>query len=215
MRLLIVALLLLCSLPAFPQETETIRLDSTAQIDSLVSIQDVNRGPKRALLWAIIPGGGQVYNKAWWKVPLVYGGLLGVIAVADFNTTQYNRFQDALEARCLGDGNIVEPPFAECMIRESEFPVESISTDALRRARDNANRSRQTAYIGILIAYLMQGIEAYTDAHLKDFDISDDLSIRLAPIVHPGATAGAGLVVPLGAGKRVKLQEARLRSLTR
>ncbi|MBB4078258.1 hypothetical protein GGR28_000859 [Lewinella aquimaris] len=183
--------------------------------DSVRTLQDINRGPKRALLWSIIPGGGQVYNKAWWKVPLVYSGLLGVVAVADYNQTQYQRFVTALEARCLGDGNVIVIPNAECIPKESEFSVDEVTSQALVTARNNANRTRQTAYFGILGVYILQAVEAFTDAHLRDFDISDDLSIRIAPTVSPGGLAGAGLTVPLGSGKRRKAEEARARLLAR
>ena len=183
--------------------------------DSVRTLQEINRGPKRALLWAAIPGGGQVYNKAWWKVPLVYSGLLGVIAVADYNQTQYSRFVTALEARCLGDGNVVIIPNATCIVKENEFSEDQVSSQALVNARNGANRNRQTAYFGIIAAYVLQAVEAFTDAHLRDFDISDDLSIRLAPVVSPEGWAGAGLVVPLGSGRRQQLERARVATLSR
>ncbi|WP_420460134.1 DUF5683 domain-containing protein [Neolewinella sp.] len=183
--------------------------------DSVRTLREINRGPKRALLWAAIPGGGQVYNKAWWKVPLVYSGLLGVIAVADYNQTQYSRFVTALEARCLGDGNVVIVPNATCIVKENEFSEDEVSSQALVNARNGANRSRQTAYFGIIAVYVLQAVEAFTDAHLRDFDISDDLSIRLAPVVSPEGWAGAGLVVPLGSHRRERLQRARVATLSR
>ncbi|MCP9235483.1 DUF5683 domain-containing protein [Lewinella sp. JB7] len=179
------------------------------------TLREINRGPKRALLWSAIPGGGQVYNKAWWKVPLVYSGLLGVIAVADYNQTQYRRFVTALEARCLGDGNLIVVPYAECIIQDNEFSVDEVTSQALVSARNNANRSRQTAYFGMIAVYVLQAVEAFTDAHLQDFDINDDLSIRLSPTVTPDGLAGAGVVVPLGSGKRRKREEARVRLLAR
>jgi hypothetical protein len=208
-----VALLLVFSAPATAQNE--LPRDTVMDDGELRTLKEINRGPKRALLWSIIPGGGQVYNRAWWKVPLVYGGLLGAIAVADFNQTQYTRYVNALEARCLGDGNIIEIPNAECIPKESEFPVGRFSTPQLVSARNNANKQRQTAYFGILAVYILQAVEAFTDAHLKDFDISDDLSIRLSPEVSPSGMVGAGLVVPLGSGKRRAMEVARVRNLSR
>ena len=199
--------LTICVAPAAAQET--------VPLDSVRTLQEINRGPKRALLWAVIPGGGQVYNKAWWKVPLVYSGLLGVIAVADYNQTQYSRFVTALEARCLGDGNVVVIPNATCIVKENEFGEDQVSSQALVNARNGANRNRQTAYFGIIAAYVLQAVEAFTDAHLRDFDISDDLSIRLAPVVSPEGWAGAGLLVPLGSGRRRQLERARVATLSR
>lgn len=216
MYLLLRSLFLILFVTQFPPAAsaqvppeEELPPDPVVLVDSVRTLREINRGPKRALLWSILPGGGQVYNKSWWKVPLVYGGLLGVIAVADYNQTQYSRFVTALEDRCLGAGNVVIIPNAECIPNEdSEFPVSVATTQALITARNNANRSRQTAYFGILGVYLLQAIEAFTDAHLRDFDISDDLSLRIAPVAQPGA-AGIGLVVPLGSGRARQRELAR------
>lgn len=181
--------------------------------DTVMTLATVQRNPRNALLWAAIPGGGQVYNKRWWKVPLVYGGLLGIIAYADFNQTRYVRFRTALENRCLGDGNVIRIPESQCYVNDDEFPLEQVSNQALITARDNADRGRQTAYIGIFVVYLLQAVEAYSDAHLQEFDISDDLSIRFQPTVQPDGTLAAGLVVPLGAGARVQKQERKVRRM--
>ncbi|CAH1001974.1 hypothetical protein LEM8419_02889 [Neolewinella maritima] len=198
--------LLLSTAPAAAQTTE---------VDSVRTLRDINRGPKRALLWAVVPGGGQVYNRAWWKVPLVYSGLLGVVAVADYNQTQYSRFVSALEARCLGDGNVIVPPNAACIPQDDDFFGGQVSSQALVTARNNANRSRQTAYFGIIAVYILQAVEAFTDAHLQDFDISDDLSIRITPVVSPEGITGAGLVVPLGSGRKRQIERQRAATLAR
>jgi hypothetical protein len=181
--------------------------------DTAVALKEIKRKPRNALLWSTIPGGGQVYNKRWWKVPLVYGGLLGMVAYADFNQTSYTRFTTALENRCLGDGNIIIPPASECVPTEDAFPTTQISNNALLQARANADKARQTAYIGIFVVYLLQAVEAYTDAHLQEFDISDDLSIRLGPIAQPDGMMAAGLTVPLGSWKRLRGEEARVQRL--
>ncbi|WP_020569048.1 DUF5683 domain-containing protein [Neolewinella persica] len=190
-----------------PPALESIRADTA------VALKEIRRKPRNALLWSAIPGGGQVYNKRWWKVPLVYGGLLGMVAYADFNQTSYTRFTTALENRCLGDGNIIIPPASECVPTEDAFPANQISDNALLQARANADKSRQTAYIGIFVVYLLQAVEAYTDAHLQEFDISDDLSIQLGPIAQPDGMMAAGLTVPLGSGQRLKGEETRVQRL--
>ena len=206
-RLLLCLFFLICTSPAFAQD------DPVVALDSVRTLQEINRGPKRALLWSIVPGGGQVYNKSWWKVPLVYSGLLGVIAVADYNQTQYSRFITALEGRCLGDGNVVIIPNAACVPDpDGEFP--EAPNQAIITARNNANRSRQTAYFGIIAVYVLQAVEAFTDAHLRDFDISDDLSIRITPSVLPGQVAGATVSVPLGSGRQQHRQEVRVAKLS-
>ena len=160
----------------------------TVPNDSLPTLADIQNRPKQALLWSILPGGGQVYNKRWWKVPLVYTGLLGAVAYADVNQTQFRRFTRALENRCVGQDE-------GCVPVEDEFSTATTSNNALLNARARADRQRQTAYFGILAVYLLQAVEAYTDAHLQEFDISDDLSLRLGPVAQPDGSAAFGLVV--------------------
>jgi len=214
------AFLALCFAPATApaQISDTVSVRDQVSVmdgDTLPTLKAVKRNPRNALLWAAIPGGGQVYNKRWWKVPMVYGGLLGMIAYADFNQTRYRRFTTALENRCLGDGDVIITPVAECIPTVDEFDLATTPDASLVSARQRADRSRQTAWFGIVAVYLLQGIEAYTDAHLQEFDISDDLSFRLGPVVTPDGSLAAGLTVPLGSGKRRKNEEARVRMLSR
>jgi len=210
--LTVLALLVLLLAPASaPAQSDTVR--TLPQRDSLITLAEVRRKPRNALLWAAIPGGGQVYNKRWWKVPMVYGGLLGMIAYADFNQTRFTRLTRALENRCYGDGNIINPPLAECVPVEDEFPVAQFNDNTLLRGRVNADKARQTAYIGIFAVYLLQAVEAYTDAHLQEFDISDDLSFKLAPMVQPDGSLAAGLTVPLGSGRKLRGELAAVQRL--
>lgn len=181
--------------------------------DTIVALSALQRGPRKALLWSIIPGGGQVQNKKWWKVPIVYGGLLGMVAYADFNQTRYVRFRTALENRCLGDGNVIIFPNEDCIPTVDEFDADQVTNDALIQARNSADRARQTAYIGIFAVYVLQAVEAYTDAHLQEFDISEDLSFRLGPVVQPNGSIAAGLTIPLGSGRRQRKEVATVRRL--
>ncbi len=206
-------LLVLASAPASAQ-TEAVR-DSLPLPPEVRTLKEINRQPKQALLWALIPGGGQVYNRAWWKVPIVYGGLLGIVAVADYNQTLYTRYVTALEQRCLGAGKIIIIPNAACIETPNETSLTDIPTDALIRARNSVNRNRQTAYIFIIAGYVLQAVEAFTDAHLMDFDISDDLGMQLGPVFSPETGAGAGLTLPLGSGRRFIRQESEVSRLSR
>lgn len=199
---------------AAPAQTAgPVKVDTSAAevLDTLPTLAEIKRNPRNAILWAAIPGGGQVYNKRWWKVPLVYGGLLGMVAYADFNQTNYRRYTTALENRCVSQGD-------DCVTIEDAFPVSLISDSALLNERAKTDKARQTAYIGIFVVYLLQAVEAYTDAHLQEFDISDDLSIRLGPVVQPDGMMAAGLTVPLGSGRKLRgevRKVQRLRGLVR
>ena len=180
-------------------------------VDSLERSTTKVRKPGAALKWALIPGGGQVYNRAWWKVPIVYGAIFGVVGVADFNQTNYRRAVNALEAKCFG----VDDP-ENCVEMPHEFSnipgLDNI--DALVNIRDNFDRQRQTAYLLLFLTYLLQGVEAFTDAHLKTFDIDDDLSLQFRPVITQDNAPGIGLAIPLGAGLKEKKQLAHLRQLS-
>lgn len=182
-----------------------------AQLDSVITATATKtkvRKPGQALKWALIPGGGQVYNKAWWKVPLVYGALLGAIGTADFNNNRYNRLVAALEAECFGP-DVTD----DCVVQDHEFTGIVTSTSALVGLRDNFDRNRQTSYLFIVLTYLLQGIEAYTDAHLKTFDMDEDLSIiNIKPSMLPGNAPGVGISIPLGVDRKQLKQEAILKA---
>lgn len=139
--------------------------------------------PRQALVWAIIPGGGQVYNRRWWKVPLVFSAFSGVVAVLDFNQGNYQRFRDAYTLELAGQPH--------------EFSELGYSADALRSLRNQFNKNRQTNYFMLLAVYLLQGVEAYVDTHLRNFDMDEDLTRwQLSPQVVPSPTGqGPGAVV--------------------
>ncbi|MEL6970967.1 MAG: DUF5683 domain-containing protein [Bacteroidota bacterium] len=134
--------------------------------------------PRTALMWAIIPGGGQVYNRRWWKVPLVFSAFTGVAATIDFNQGNYERFRDAYVLELAGKPQEFEDRF---------------TADALRSLRDGFNKNRQTAYFALVAIYLLQGVEAYVDTHLRNFDMDEDLSQwQIMPQLIPDPT-GQGM----------------------
>lgn len=140
--------------------------------------------PKKALLWSIIPGGGQVYNRRWWKVPLVFSAFSGVAAVLNFNNSNYKRFETAYQAELAGF--------------EHEFSDVIDGSDRLKVFRDNFNKSRQTGYFYLLGIYILQSVEAYVDTQLRDFDLDEDLSqFQLQPIFIPSSPANLSPVIAL------------------
>lgn len=193
-------------------EIQTTEPVSLVNIDSVAYTAPKVRKPSNALKWAIIPGGGQVYNKAWWKVPIVYGALLSAIGVADFNQSNLSRAQNALRSKCFG---VADPD--NCIETNHEFtgtPLDDIQ--ALRNIRDNFDRQTQTAYIFIFITYLLQGVEAFTDAHLKTFDVEDDLGfLKVGPIQQPGELMSYGITIPLGSDRKMRRQVAKLKRIGR
>lgn len=130
------------------------------------------RPGKAFALSMILPGTGQIYNKSYIRLPFVYGAVGGMGTVMVIRIKQYNCLKEAYKANI--DGGIFVPT------DKTEFcmDVANIHDPArLRSLRDQANANRQLAIIGFALVWLAQGIDAYVDAHLKEFNISDELSI--------------------------------------
>lgn len=147
--------------------------------------------PVRAGIYGlVIPGAGQFYNKRYWKVPLVWGAVGGVVYWADFSAKQYNRFNTAYGLRLASERTNTEPT--------DEFVGIAQSSDALKTVRDRHDKNRQTGIIAVIAVHALQALEAYVDAHLRNFDIDDDLSLQLRPVLdgsnHSGTYVGIGLV---------------------
>ncbi|MCB9081362.1 MAG: hypothetical protein H6555_06585 [Lewinellaceae bacterium] len=143
--------------------------------------------PKRAAYYSLVlPGAGQVYNGHWWKVPFVYGALGGVAYSVHYNQSRYRRLKTALELQLQG--------------LPHEFTGQIDSPTTLRSLRDQYDKNTQLSYIGTVVVYAIIAVEAFVDAHLQNFDIDDDLSLRLQPNLgtHPATgqfSAGVGVVI--------------------
>lgn len=175
MKAFLLLLILSClSASAFAQNvpletTDTIILTEEAKIGFFQYTPEGNPVPKKALVYSfILPGMGQAYDRRWWKLPLVYGAVGGMVYAIDFNQDLYRRLKTALELK-LQD-------------KEHEFTGTSLdNANALRSNRDTYDKYTQMSYMGAILLYGVIAIEAFTDAHLQNFDISDDLSMEIQP----------------------------------
>jgi len=128
--------------------------------------------PKKAtIMSAALPGLGQVYNGRWWKVPIIYGGYAGLTYMAVSNHTDMVRYKEAYLLRVDDDPTTVD-----------EFAGQY--TDAnLQQLKTASQRNRDLSFIIMGILYILNVIDANVDGHLKDFDVSDDLSLRVTPLM--------------------------------
>ncbi|MFI3265091.1 MAG: DUF5683 domain-containing protein [Rikenellaceae bacterium] len=143
------------------------------------STNDVSDVKKATTLSMICPGAGQIYNKSYWRVPIVIGMFASTIYVYDWNNRGYKRFQTAYALKLDYDNNPDNYPNGSI----DEFGG-SYSTTLLKGYRDSYRRNRDLAIILTAGAYLLQVLDAHVDAHLKDFDISDDLSLNVEPAIN-------------------------------
>lgn len=117
----------------------------------------------------ILPGWGQLYNNRWWKVPIVYAGF-GVFAVLIIKNNQgYMEYDRAV--KCKGDTSCVNDPFP------------GYSIDNIISVRESYRRYRDLNFILTGLWYTLNVVDAYVDAHLRDFNVSDDLSLDVHPRV--------------------------------
>ena len=116
----------------------------------------------------VLPGTGQIYNKRWWKAPIIYGalGVTGYFIVD--NTRSYREFREAYLFRVDGDPTTID-----------QFPNASEST--LLSIRNGFDKRRQQSYVGFFAVWLLNSIDAFVDAHLISFDIEEDLSLIMEP----------------------------------
>lgn len=155
---------------------------------------DPGRPTKIALLAASFPGMGQIANRRYWKVPIVYGGFVAFASLIDFNHAQYTRFRDALIFTADGD---------QLTIPRDEY-LQNRTPDQLRRGRDFYRRNRDYNIILTIGWYGLTIADAVVDSHLMRFDIDNNLSARIRPAVLPVGGAqqalapGIGVVFALG-----------------
>ncbi|WMX12191.1 DUF5683 domain-containing protein [Aureispira sp. CCB-E] len=144
-----------------------------ARRERFLSTLPKNHNPKTATLLALIPGAGQIYNRRYWKLPIVYGGLgaLGYFTVANYS--EYACFRKAylhtVDQNDQTNDKCYRAPDADSL--------------SLKIYRDNAQESAELFLIGLTLFYGLTIIDAFVDAHLMRFDISDDLSMRIEPRV--------------------------------
>ena len=144
--------------------------------------------PTRAGVYSIlVPGAGQIYNKRYWKAPLVWGAVGAGFAYLNWNIDRENCYQKALE-EILANG---QPVVAECN------SVTFRTSDSAKRARDQHNKWKQLSYVAIVGVWALQALEAYTDAHLKGFDIDDNLSYQISLDPNISSYSGIGLSLTL------------------
>lgn len=140
--------------------------------------------PRKATLYsAVLPGLGQVYNKKYWKVPLIYGGFFGFAWAIKWNNDQYLLFKQAHDDITDNDLNTnsfldIEAVKYYDLTKASDLREYS---DKLKQAKDGGRRYRDMNIIFTTAFYALNIIDASVDAHFFNFDIGDDLSFVWSP----------------------------------
>ncbi len=141
----------------------------------------------KALLWSIIPGGGQIYNRKYWKLPIVWGSLMTCAYFISFNGRMYNEYHAAYRDLMSADPskNTAWLAFAPKGAKPEDFAQYSNLKGTLQRGNDYYRRYRDLSIVLAIGIYGLSMLDAYVDAELFTFDISPDLSMRVSPTLIP------------------------------
>jgi len=134
-----------------------------------INVKKIHSPKKAALLSAVLPGAGQVYNKKYWKLPIIYAGAAGLVYSLQFNQSRYVKYRDAYKYRIDDDATTVDDY------------VGIYSDDNLNTLQQYYHRYRDLTVIGFAALYALNIIDASVDAHLFTFNVSDDLSLNVQP----------------------------------
>lgn len=133
--------------------------------DSILPKEEYNPlAPSKAAFYsAVVPGLGQVYNKKYWKIPIIYAGMAAGIYFYKQQDDDYDRFRNAYKRRLAG-------------YTDDEF--QGISDDRLINAQKSAQKNKSISLIVTVAFYLLNIVDANVDAHLRQYEVSEDLSLQ-------------------------------------
>jgi len=180
-----------------PAENPVVKKDSAAmkKTEPDTATKKVYSPKVAATRSAIIPGWGQVYNKKYWKVPIIYAGL-GVTGYIFFdNIKTYKEYKFAYTARIEA-----QPPTKDSTkYNQLDEIYKTLSPNTIRAARDEFRRYVDYSALIFILLWGLNVVDAAVDAHLKGFDVSPDLSLHLKPGYSDMArTNGVSLVLKIG-----------------
>lgn len=169
------------------QPRQTQEVDSLAQnmkgkgvtFEEVTKQENINPlAPSKAAFYsAILPGLGQIYNKRYWKAPIVWGAMGTGIYVYSFNNTEYRRARNAFKRRLAG---FEDDEFFDL---NGDGVGPDVSSEALQSAQENAQRDRDLALVITIALYALNIIDANVDSHLKQYNVSDDLAVDFNPVI--------------------------------
>jgi len=188
------------------KETDSVQTDLKEEgivvQDSIITKKEemnILAPSKAAFYSAVLPGLGQIYNKRYWKVPLVYAAIGTGIYAYTFNNNLYNRYRTAYKSRLAG---FTTDEFYDLNNSGIDPGNPDLSNEALQDAQERYQKDRDLSLLITIGLYALNIVDANVDAHLKQFNIDDDLSMdmRIMPYltqdpITTNVTYGLGLTV--------------------
>lgn len=142
---------------------------SEASVKDTLSLIDDHSPGKALMMSAILPGAGQIYNKKYWKVPIVYAGFAACAYFINFNNTSFQKYRKAYIQRADGDSSTIDPY------------INVYTESNLLDLKTYYRRNRDLTIIITVAVYVLNLLDAYVDAHLFNFNVNDNLSLQVMP----------------------------------
>ena len=162
-----------------PQVPDTPADSLNKELNKKVFIPNPTKATWLAL---VIPGGGQIYNRKYWKLPIIYGGFAGCAYALTWNGKMYKDYMQAYKDASKGNWDassitdLLPPGYID---RVSQTQI----VETLRKRKDTYRRYRDLSIFAFIGVYLISVIDAYVDAELSNLDITPDISMRIEPAV--------------------------------
>ena len=167
---------------AAPADTAILLMKADSTFNKLPAPKKQFIPSSNRALWLamVFPGGGQIYNRKYWKLPIVYGGFVGCAYALSWNNKMYKDYSQAYLDIMDNDPGTQSyedfiPPSVSIEGQEERFK------EIFRKRKDIYRRQRDLSIFCFIGVYVLSIIDAYVDAELSNFDISKDLTLRVEP----------------------------------
>ena len=198
LNIVLIACALIWTTAVFSQDSLSVIVDDASkQLNDVPAFEYDPLAPSKAAFYsAVLPGLGQAYNKKYWKIPIIYAGIGTSIYFYIQQDQEYDRFRDAYKRRLAGftDDEFYGDP-------SNESPL--VSNDRLIDAQQSAQKNKDVSIIVAIAFYLINILDANVDAHLRQYNVNNDLSIIPSLDIDPISTqANYGLSLRLNIGNQ-------------
>ena len=169
MRIVFILLFSLCTIIVAAQSDEAAVEGAIVNDETIPdSVLAAQHSPKKAALYSLIPGGGQIYNKKYWKVPFIYAAGGAAVYFSANNYKNYRLFRQTLISRVDTNSSAID-----------NHP--NLTKDGVQSEMEGHQKNFELLIIAAVAVYAIQIVDATVDAHLMYFDVSDDLSLQIRP----------------------------------
>jgi hypothetical protein len=184
--MLLFILFLFCSTICAAQKVDDLKKKDSLPAATVDSMIKAEHSPKKAAVRsAVIPGWGQSYNKKYWKIPIIYAALGITTYIFIDNLTTYQDYRLAYKGKYMARVN-----HDSTYYKQMDPIYIPVSEESLRQGRDQFRMYIDYTAAVFLVFWGLNIIDAVVDAHLKTFDVSPDLSLKVKPSYNPIAKTG-------------------------